>query len=194
MKSNATCGIACFLVRKRLATSWTSLPRMARFLGCTPPLRLLLIRGRAVGNHAVGTPGLRLRPGDCHAAQKEARAFQESELSHGRDSSPALRDSQSMVRKASGRKVHRSALPRTLAYAPDEALRMFEQTVAGSKWKKLRGWHVLRHSFASICAMKGVRESTIDSWMGHQTETMRHRYRHLFPDVRKAEMGRVFSP
>jgi integrase len=78
--------------------------------------------------------------------------------------------------------------------APDEALRMFEQTVAGSKWKKLRGWHVLRHSFASICAMKGVRESTIDSWMGHQTEAMRHRYRHLFPDVRKAEMGRVFSP
>lgn len=76
---------------------------------------------------------------------------------------------------------------------PDEALRMFEQTVAGSKWKVLRGWHVLRHSFASICAMKGVRESTIDAWMGHQTEAMRHRYRHLFPDVKKAEMKKAFA-
>jgi integrase len=76
---------------------------------------------------------------------------------------------------------------------PDEALRTFEQTVAGGKWKVLRGWHVLRHSFASICAMKGVRESTISSWMGHETDAMKQRYRHLFPDVRKAEMGRVFS-
>jgi len=82
--------------------------------------------------------------------------------------------------------------PNTLI-VPDEALRTFEQTVDGSKWKVLRGWHVLRHSFASICAMKGLRESTIDSWMGHQTEAMRHRYRHLFPDVRKAEMGKAFS-
>ena len=77
--------------------------------------------------------------------------------------------------------------------APDEALRTFEQTVAGSKWKVLRGWHVLRHSFCSICAMKGLRESTINSWMGHETESMRQRYRHLFPDVRQAEMGRAFS-
>jgi integrase len=76
---------------------------------------------------------------------------------------------------------------------PGEALRMFEQTVADSKWKVLRGWHVLRHSFASICAMKGVRESTIDAWMGHQTEAMRHRYRHFFPDVKKAEMKKAFA-
>ena len=77
---------------------------IAGYSGCAP-----------VGNHAVGTPGLRLRPGDCHAARKEARAFQESELSHGRDSSPALRDSQSMVRKASGRKVHGLPCPERAA-------------------------------------------------------------------------------
>ncbi len=76
---------------------------------------------------------------------------------------------------------------------PDEALRGFEQTMADSKWKVLRGWHVLRHSFASICAMKGVRETTISKWMGHQTEAMKHRYRHLFPDVTKAEMKKAFS-
>lgn len=77
--------------------------------------------------------------------------------------------------------------------APDEALRAFEQTAADSKWKVLRGWHVLRHSFASICAMKGLRESTISKWTGHETESMKQRYRHLFPEVTKAEMRRLFD-
>lgn len=77
--------------------------------------------------------------------------------------------------------------------APDEAQRMFEQTTAESKWAVLRGWHVLRHSFASICAMKGLRESTISKWMGHETEAMKQRYRHLFPEVTRAEMGRLFA-
>jgi len=77
--------------------------------------------------------------------------------------------------------------------APDEAVRTFETAVAGSKWTKLRGWHVLRHSFASICAMKGLRESTISKWMGHETEAMKQRYRHLFPEAMQEEMGRLFE-
>jgi integrase len=76
---------------------------------------------------------------------------------------------------------------------PHEALRTFEQTVLNSKWDALRGWHVLRHSFASICAMKGLRESTISKWMGHETDSMKQRYRHLFPEVTKAEMKRLFE-
>ncbi|MBN1908507.1 MAG: tyrosine-type recombinase/integrase, partial [Pirellulales bacterium] len=76
---------------------------------------------------------------------------------------------------------------------PDEANETFEQTTANGKWDVLRGWHVLRHSFASICAMKGLRESTIGKWMGHETEAMKQRYRHLFPEVTKAEMGRLFA-
>jgi integrase len=77
--------------------------------------------------------------------------------------------------------------------APDKALGAFEQMVEDSKWKILRGWHVLRHSFCSISAMKGLRESTINKWMGHSTEEMRKRYRHLFPEVTKAEMSRLFA-
>lgn len=76
--------------------------------------------------------------------------------------------------------------------SPGEALRTFEAAVAGSKWAKLRGWHVLRHSFASVCAMKGIRETTIGQWMGHQTEAMRARYRHLYPEATKKEMARLF--
>ncbi len=55
-------------------------------------------------------------------------------------------------------------------------------SVDGSKWEVLRGWHVLRHSFASNCAAKCVDQRLIDEWMGHQTEEMRRRYRHLIPN------------
>lgn len=56
----------------------------------------------------------------------------------------------------------------------------------GSKWSKLRGFHVFRHSFASNLASQGVDQRIIDAWMGHQTEEMRQRYRHLAPETTKA--------
>ncbi len=63
----------------------------------------------------------------------------------------------------------------------DRATHHFKKTLAGSKWEVIKGFHTLRHSFASICAMRGVPETTIDAWMGHQTEEMRERYRHPTP-------------
>jgi integrase len=56
-----------------------------------------------------------------------------------------------------------------------------ETCVRGSKWQVLKGWHVFRHSFISILASQGVDQRVIDSFVGHQTEEMRRRYRHLFP-------------
>lgn len=56
----------------------------------------------------------------------------------------------------------------------------------GSKWSTLRGFHVFRHSFASNLASQGVDQRIIDAWMGHQTEEMRQRYRHLAPETTKA--------
>ena len=41
------------------------------------------------------------------------------------------------------------------------------------------GFHTYRHSFASNLAARGVDQRIIDEWMGHQTEAMRKRYRHL---------------
>jgi integrase len=69
----------------------------------------------------------------------------------------------------------------------------FKRALADSKWKVVRGFHALRHSFASICAMKGIHQSIIDSWLGHQTEAMRGRYRHLFPEETKKAMDRVLA-
>jgi integrase len=75
----------------------------------------------------------------------------------------------------------------------NEANDHFKRTVVRSKWKVLRGWHVLRHSFVSNCAAKGVDQRMIDEWVGHQTEEMRKRYRHLFPDQQRQAIRSVFG-
>jgi integrase len=66
----------------------------------------------------------------------------------------------------------------------DHATKQFRELVQGTRFEMLNGYHVFRHSFASELARKGVSQSVIDGWMGHQTEEMRRRYRHLFPSER----------
>ena len=79
------------------------------------------------------------------------------------------------------------------AVTKDEAHDHFKRTVAGSKWAVLRGWHVLRHSFISNCAARGVDQRVIDEWVGHTTEEMRRRYRHLFPGQQREAIRLVFG-
>ena len=73
----------------------------------------------------------------------------------------------------------------------EEASRHFTQTLAGSRWNKIRGWHVFRHSFISNCASQSIDQRMIDAWTGHQTEEMRKRYRHLFPNVQEVALQSV---
>ncbi|MBI2807310.1 MAG: site-specific integrase [Planctomycetes bacterium] len=81
----------------------------------------------------------------------------------------------------------------TVPISPVDAIDVFRLAVQGSKWAKLRGWHVFRHSFASNCAAKGIDQRLIDAWMGHQTEEMRKRYRHLIPNQEQAAILTVFG-
>lgn len=74
-----------------------------------------------------------------------------------------------------------------------EAYRAFVRLVKGSRWENLRGWHVLRHSFISALASKGVDQRLIDDFVGHSTEEQRRRYRHLFPAVTRAAIASVFG-
>ena len=69
-------------------------------------------------------------------------------------------------------KKHREAVE---PLTRNEANSHFEHTFIGSKWEKLRGWHVLRHSFASNCAARGVPQYLINEWMGHSTKEMEQR-------------------
>jgi len=79
------------------------------------------------------------------------------------------------------------------AVTPDEAHDHFKRTVAGSKWKALRGYHVLRHSFISALASAGEDQRVIDEVVGHQSEEQRKRYRHLYPGVMQEAIKRVFG-
>jgi integrase len=80
-------------------------------------------------------------------------------------------------------------LPLTLQRAGQN----FRRVLKDSRWTKLPGWHAFRHSFASNCAAKGLDQRIIDAWMGHQTEEMRRRYRHLFPDCQREAICQVFG-
>lgn len=94
-----------------------------------------------------------------------------------------------------GLNVERSKARRTDIgpLTPDEAHDHFKRTLAGTKWEKLRGWHVFRHSFCSNCAARGLDQRMIDAWVGHQTQEMVKRYRHLFPNQEKAAIRSVFG-
>ena len=74
-----------------------------------------------------------------------------------------------------------------------EALYWFEAAIANSKWKVLRGWHVFRHSFVSCMAMKGADQRFINGAVGHQTDDMHRRYRHLFPHKQHEVLTAVFG-
>jgi integrase len=80
-----------------------------------------------------------------------------------------------------------------LPLTEDEAHDHFRRTLAGSRWRVLRGWHVLRHSFVTNCAARGIDQRMIDEWVGHQTEEMRKRYRPLFPGQQRAAIRLVFG-
>jgi integrase len=76
---------------------------------------------------------------------------------------------------------------------PQMASHHFRWAVEGTKWDVLRGWHVLRHSFISNCAAKGIDQRMIDAWVGHTTAEMAARYRHLFPGPQREAMKLVFG-
>ncbi len=75
----------------------------------------------------------------------------------------------------------------------NEAHDHLRRTLAHGRWSVLRGWHVLRHSFASNCAAQGIDQRLIDQWLGHTTEEMRRRYRHLIPSREQEAIRSVFD-
>jgi integrase len=70
---------------------------------------------------------------------------------------------------------------------------LFHRTLAGTRWEKLRGWHTFRHSFCSNCAARGVDQRVINAWVGHLSEDMVRRYRHLLPDQHRSAINAVFG-
>jgi integrase len=77
----------------------------------------------------------------------------------------------------------------------DTAQYWFNRTFAShDQWKHVRGWHVLRHSFASILATKGTPQAVINQLMGHKTGSKTPlRYQHLFMTDAASALERAFG-
>jgi integrase len=89
--------------------------------------------------------------------------------------------------------VRKRAGQSAAAVTRDEAHDHLKRTLAGSKWKVLKGYHVLRHSFVSCLAAAGVDQRIIDEFVGHLSQEQRRRYRHLVPDVKQQAITAVFG-
>lgn len=71
-----------------------------------------------------------------------------------------------------------------------EAHHHFKHVLRDSKWRVIKGFHVLRHSFGSNLARTGrIQRETIAEWMGHTTEEMKALYQHLFPQDGHAQIN-----
>ncbi|OJW17050.1 MAG: recombinase XerD [Planctomycetales bacterium 71-10] len=75
----------------------------------------------------------------------------------------------------------------------NEASDHFARTIKDGEWSVVPGWHALRHSFASICASKGVDQRLVNAWMGHQTLEQQQRYQHLFPQQQQDAIRSAFG-
>jgi len=73
------------------------------------------------------------------------------------------------------------------------ATKLVVNALKKTRWSVIPGWHCFRHSFISNCAARGVDQRLIDQWVGHTTEAMRRRYRHLVPAVSQAALASVFG-
>ncbi|WP_197442752.1 tyrosine-type recombinase/integrase [Lignipirellula cremea] len=71
--------------------------------------------------------------------------------------------------------------------------KQFKRAVKDSKWSVITGWHCLRHSFISNLASQGIDQRIIDEFVGHTSEEMRRRYRHLFPSIKRSAIDSVFG-
>jgi integrase len=97
-----------------------------------------------------------------------------------------------LLAKANDDPLSRSPSPSISGVTGNEADDHFGRTRFGSPWAKVRGFHVLRHSFISACAASGVDVRNVQSWCGHMTPEMSAWYTHLCPATQRTAMDVVF--
>jgi integrase len=89
--------------------------------------------------------------------------------------------------------MSRSPRSSALGVTGNEADDHFSRTRFGSPWANVRGFHVLRHSFISASASRGIDVRTVQAWCGHMSPEMSAWYTHLSPATQRAAMDTVFE-
>jgi len=155
--------------------------------GRSPHLRI----SRAVAKGIVGTPKnnktrtVYLTPATVELLEQCKRKAREAEAKRAReeDAAGATTETQGVALAA------RRALGAQLVFGADDGSLISSNS---SDWAlrhicdlaNLRevGWHVMRHTYASHLAMRGVSLQKIQEQLGHSTVQMTLRYAHLSPD------------
>jgi integrase len=75
-------------------------------------------------------------------------------------------------------------------FTEDSLSKGLRKFIKRTKYEGL-GFHVFRHSLASNLAAQGVDQRIIDKILGHQTEAMKQRYQHLFPEQMEMAMKKL---
>lgn len=157
------------------------------------------VRGKRSTRRAPMTPLLRrvltewlaVHPGGsslfCHAGEVQRSKKRSRTTGHktGKDRATTLKG-----RKAA---ISPRALPAAAPLTASECHDHVKRTLADSKWSNVRGLHVLRHSMISCLAAAGIDQRIIDDIVGHTSEEMRRRYRHLTPQLKSQAVLTVFS-
>lgn len=75
-----------------------------------------------------------------------------------------------------------------------QAWRCWCKYVKGTKWDKIEGqWHILRHSFVSICFERGKDENFVKRFTGHHSEAVARIYRHGSTAMLGEKMADLFE-
>ncbi len=145
-----------------------------------------LLRGAIEAWLAVhpGGPTLFCHTGEIGRSKKRGRTTGHL---HGKE-----RPTTRKARQASVRLRHDAPPPSplTVSECHHHVKRVLRQS---DRWAVVRGLHVLRHSMISCLAAAGVDQRIIDDIVGHTTEDMRRRYRHLTPQVKRNAVLAVFG-
>jgi integrase len=146
------------------------------------PLLREVMRGWLKSGHPGG-PHTFCQGDVVHRSKKRSRTTGHQ---NPKDRATSLKGRMATVRERTERPGHEPLTRKEATYH-------LRKTLAGSRWEVLRGFHVFRHSFASNLAREGVDQREIDGLMGHTTEAMRRRYRHLFPEQRENAIRKLFG-
>ena len=130
-----------------------------------------------------GGPSLFCQSGEVARSKKRSRTTGHQ---NGKGRATTLKGRMATVKQ-------REKLPEPEPLTVGECHDHFKRTLAGSKWEVVRGLHTLRHSVASCLAAAGVDQRIIDDMLGHVSEEMRRRYRHLTPQVKSQAVLAVFG-
>ena len=160
-------------------------------------------RGEAFRDAPGRAAGRGLRGGYHHHPRKEARAGKGDDAARAdelkakrqpsRRSRPTMAGCSASCPCRPSRRGSCGSWASTRAERRTRRRKPSKEAKRRTKWSVLKGYHVLRHSFISALANKGIDQRIIDELVGHQTEAMRRRYRHLYPQTVADAIKQVFG-